>query len=59
MFCYLNLNTKQGLKMLTPKQMLQRLAIALAQGKTCISSKSLQNLTREITYLFVSSKINY
>ena len=45
--------------MLTPKQILQRLAIALAQGKTDYSSKNLQNLTHEITYLFGSSKINY
>ena len=45
--------------MLTPKQMLQRLSIALAQGKRDNLSKNLQNLTREITYFFASSKINY
>ena len=39
-----------GLKILTPKQMLQRLPIALAQVKACNNSESLLN---EITQLFI------
>ena len=44
MFCDSNYNSKQnetkgkGLKILTPKQMLQRLPIALAQGKASNNS---------------------
>ena len=51
-----NYNAKQnetkgtGLKILTPKQMLQRLPIALAQVKACNNSESLLN---EITQLFI------
>ena len=39
-----------GLKILTPKQMLKRLSIALAQKKAGNSSKSLLNEIRQIVY---------
>ena len=39
-----------GLKVLTPKQMLQRLPIALAQAKAGNSSESLLNEIRQIVY---------
>ena len=39
------------LKILTPKQMLQRLPIALAQVKTSNNSKNLLNEIRQIVYL--------
>ena len=41
-----------GLKILTPKQMLQRLPIALAQIKTGNNSESLLNEIRQIVYSF-------
>ena len=41
-----------GLKILTPKQMLQRLPIALAQVKAGNSSESLLNKIRQIGYSF-------
>ena len=40
----------EGLKMLTHKQMLQRLSIALAQEKAGNKSESLQNEIRKIIY---------
>ena len=40
----------EGLKILTPKQMLQRLLIALAQVKAGNTSKNLLNEIREIIY---------
>ena len=40
----------EGLKMLTHKQMLQRLSIALAQEKADNKSESLQNEIRKIIY---------
>ena len=40
----------RGLKILTPKQMLQRLLIALAQIKAGNNSKSLLNEIRQIVY---------
>ena len=40
----------RGLKILTPKQMLQRLPIALAQIKAGNNSENLLNETREIVY---------
>ena len=40
----------KGLKVLTPKQMLQRLPIALAQVKTGNNSENLLNEIREIAY---------
>ena len=46
-----------GLKILTPKQMLQRLPIAVAQGKTCNNSESLLNEIRQIIYSLYQSKI--
>ena len=39
-----------GLKILTPKQMLQRLLIALAQVKAVNNSKSLVDEIRQIVY---------
>ena len=51
---------KQGKvsKILTPKKMLQKLSIALAQVKAGSTSKKLLNKIRQII-LFVSSKRNY
>ena len=57
-----NYNAKQnetkgkGLKILTPKQMLQRLPIALAQVKTGNNSESLLNEIRRILYSLHQSK---
>ena len=45
-----------GLKLLTPKQMLQRLPIAVAQVKTCNNSESLLNEIRQIIYSLYQSK---
>ena len=42
--------TGTGLKILTPKQMLQRLPIALTQVKAGNNSKSLLNEIRQIVY---------
>ena len=39
-----------GLKILTPKQMLQRLPIALAQVKACNNSENLLTEIRQIVY---------
>ena len=46
----------KGLKILTPKQMLQRLPIALAQVKAGNNSASLLNETRKIVYSLYQSK---
>ena len=43
-------------KVLTPKQMLQRLPIALAQVKAGNNSESLLNEMRQIVYSFYQSK---
>ena len=43
-------------KILTPKQMLQRLPRALAQVKTGNNSESLLNVIRQIVYSFYQSK---
>ena len=57
-----NYNAKQnetkgkGLKILTPKQMLQRLPIALAQVKAGNNSESLLNEIRQIVYFLYQSK---
>ena len=57
-----NCNAKQnetkatGLKILTPKQMLQRLPIALAQVKAGNNSESLLNEIRQIVYSLYQSK---
>ena len=45
-----------GLKILTPKQMLQRIPIALAQVKASSNSKSLLNEVRQIVYSLYQSK---
>ena len=45
-----------GLKILTPKQMLQRLPIALAQVKAGNNSESLLNEIRKIVYSLYQSK---
>ena len=51
-------DSKQGtrLKILTPKQMLQRLSIALAQVKSGNNSESLLNEIRQIVYSLYQSK---
>ena len=46
----------KGLKILTPKQMLQRLPIALAQIKAGNNSESLLNEIRLIVYSLYQSK---
>ena len=46
----------KGLKILTPKQMLQRLPIALAQLKAGNNSESLLNEIRQIVYSLCQSK---
>ena len=57
-----NYNAKQnetngkGLKILTPKQMLQRLPIALSQVKAGNKSENLLNEIRQIIYLLYQSK---
>ena len=45
-----------GLKILTPKQMLQRLPIALAQVKAGNNSESLLNKIRQIVYSLYKSR---
>ena len=45
-----------GLKILTPKQMLQRLPIALAQVKAGNNSESLSNEIRQNVYSLYQSK---
>ena len=45
-----------GLKILTPKQMLQRLPIALAQVKAGNNSESLLSEIRQIVYSLYQSK---
>ena len=47
------------LKILIPKQMLQRLPIALAQKKAGNNSESLLNKIRQIVYSLYQSKKNY
>ena len=46
----------EGLKILTPKQMLQRLPIALAQVKAGNNSERLLNEIRQIVYSLYQSK---
>ena len=51
------LNTNHSkLKILTPKQMLQRLLIALAQVKAGNNSESLLNEIKQIVYFLYQSK---
>ena len=45
-----------GLKILTPKQMLQRLPIALTQVKAGVNSENLLNEIRQIVYSLYQSK---
>ena len=47
---------RTGLKILTPKQMLQGLPIALAQVKPSNNSESLWNEIRQIVYSLYQSK---
>ena len=49
-------NKGKGFKILTPKQMLQRLPIALAQVKARNNSESLLNEIRQIAYSLYQSK---
>ena len=51
-----NTTTGTGLKIFTPKQMLQRLPIALAQVKAGNNSENLLNEIRQIIYLLYQSK---
>ena len=46
----------EGLKILTPKQLLQRLSIALAQVKAVNNSENLSNEIRQIVYFLYQSK---
>ena len=46
----------KGLKIQTPKQMLQRLPAALAEVKASNNSESLLNEIRQIVYCFYQSK---
>ena len=62
MFSDANYRAKQnetkgkGLKIVTPKQMLQRLSIALAQVKAGNDSENLLNEIRQIIYSLYQSK---
>ena len=47
---------RTGLKILTPKQMLQRLSIALAQGKAGNNSENILNEIRQMVYSLHQSK---
>ena len=49
-------NEGKGLKILTPKQLLQRLPIALAQVKAGNNSENLLNETRQIVCSLYQSK---
>ena len=51
-----NETERKGLKILTPKQMLQRLQIALAQVTAGINSESLLTEIRQIVYCLYQSK---
>ena len=51
-----NKTTGEGLKTLTPKQMLQKLPIALAQVKAGNNPESLINESRQIVYSLYQSK---
>ena len=46
----------KGLKILTPKQMIERLPIALAQVKAGNTSETLLNKIRQITYYLYQAK---
>ena len=51
-----NETKEKVLQILTSKQMLQRLPIALAQVKVCNNSESLLNEIRQIAYSLYQSK---
>ena len=51
-----NETTRRGLKILTPRQMHQRLLIALAQVKAGNNSESLLNEIRQTVYSLYQSK---
>ena len=51
-----NKTEEKGLKILTPKQILQRLPIALAQVKAGNNSENLLNEIRQIVYSLYQSK---
>ena len=51
-----NKTSNKGLKILTPKQLLQRLPIALAQVKASNNSENLLNEIRQIVYSLYQSK---
>ena len=53
---YYSKQKRTGLKILTPKQMLQRLPISLAQIKAGNNSQSLLNEIRQIVYFLYQSK---
>ena len=48
--------TRTGLKILTPKQMLQRLSIALVKVKAGNNSENLLNEIKQIVYSLYQSK---
>ena len=50
---------REGLKVLSHKQMLQKLPIALAQVKAANTSENLLNKIRQIIYLLYRAKKNY
>ena len=52
-----NKTSGKGLKVLTPKQMLQRLPIALVQVKAGNYSQNLLNEIRQIVYSLYRSKV--
>ena len=52
----LNKTKGKGLKILTPKQILERLSIALAQVKAGNNSENLLNEIRQIVYSLYQSK---
>ena len=52
----IKIHRNTGLKILKPKQMLQRLPIALAQVKAGNNSKNLLNEIRQIVYSLYQSK---
>ena len=51
-----NETKRKGLKILTPKQMFQRLPIALAQVKSGNNSENLLNEIRQIVYYYTNRK---
>ena len=54
-----NETTRTGLKILTPKQMLQRLPVAFAQVKAGSNSESLLNEIRQTVYSLYQLKTNH